>query len=35
MSRITTASSGRTRVSRPVLKDRTGRATRRAADAER
>ena len=31
--RITTACSGRTRVSRPVLEERTGRATRRAADA--
>jgi len=33
--RITRACSGRTRVSRPVLEWRTGRATRRAADAQR
>jgi hypothetical protein len=35
MSHITRACSGRTRVSRPVLKSGTGRATRRAADAQR
>jgi hypothetical protein len=34
-SRLTSACSGRTRVSRPVLKSSTGRATRRAADAQR
>ena len=33
--RLTRAFSGRTRVSRPVLEERTGRATRRAADARR
>ena len=33
--RITSACSGRTRVSHPVLVERTGRATRRAADAQR
>jgi len=33
--RITSAFSGRTRASRPVLKGSTGRATRRAADARR
>ena len=32
---ITRACSGRTRASRPVLEERTGRATRRAADAQR
>jgi hypothetical protein len=31
----TSACSGRTRVSRPVLEERTGRATPRAADARR
>jgi hypothetical protein len=33
--RITTPFSGRTRASRPVLEERTGRAARRAADGER
>jgi len=33
--RRTSAFSGRTRVSPPVLEERTGRATRRAADAQR
>ena len=33
--RITAHCSGRTRVSRPVLETRTGRATRRAAERER
>jgi hypothetical protein len=32
---LTSASSGRTRASRPVLEERTGRAARRAADARR
>jgi hypothetical protein len=32
---LTARWSGRTRVSRPVLEERTGRATRRAADAQR
>ena len=35
MCRRTSACSGRTRVSRPVLEPSTGRATRRAADAQR
>jgi len=35
MSLLTRACSGRTRVSRPVLKGSTGRVTRRAADAQR
>ena len=33
--RLTTRSSGRTRVSRPVLGERTRRATRRAAERVR